>query len=163
VSCRGFERPVQAYVDGELAAPERARVEAHLEACEACDSRARELSRLRQVLRRVPERRVSEGFEASLAAAVREREATSPVLAWWDRLRLRLEWRYRLPALATAGSLAAALLVGVCTQGVSSYVAGQERSRYISAAVERHEELPAVNWDAVDASIELSTGDLVTE
>jgi hypothetical protein len=88
--------------------------------------------------------------------------------AWWERFRLRGEWRLRVPALVTAGSLAAALVVGFVTLQVQDVRdAQQERQEFVSRAVQRYEQLQSadskVNWDAVEASIDLNSGSLVTE
>jgi len=68
---------LSAYVDGELDAIERARVEQHLSACAECRATLDEVQSARSALRELPEPRLSAEQIATLDAAV-ERAAASP-------------------------------------------------------------------------------------
>jgi hypothetical protein len=115
----------------------------------------------------MPGRQVSAAFDGNLAASLRYTAPVSRSAAWWERLRLRLEWRLRFPALVTAGSLAAAAMAAVVTPGlIRQHQAREERGRYVQSVLERHQQLEqsgALEWDAVDASIAVSTGSVITE
>lgn len=169
MSCRKIQQLIQAYVDGEVSPAERSRVEAHVDQCAACAGALRETRQLTALLAGAPERRVSDRFEHDLMAALQRAEPQAAPAAWWERFRLRFEWRVRMPALATAGGLAAALVVSLA---VTPFLSGtgqhetaaadpRERSRYISQVVERHQQLE--DSDAINASIDLSTGSLITQ
>ncbi|HXH05438.1 MAG TPA: zf-HC2 domain-containing protein, partial [Vicinamibacterales bacterium] len=68
--CEAFEVRVSALVDGELDAVERARVEAHLEACAACRSLLADLRELRQRAARLEARRPPPDLWPRIAAAL---------------------------------------------------------------------------------------------
>jgi len=171
MNCARIRRLIEAYVDGAASGAERQAVDEHLARCAAC---ARGMVESRQVvglLASMPERRVSASFEANLMAAVRQTAPASEGAAWWERFRLRFEWRLRVPALVTAGSLAA----GVCAFLIAPRVqemqqvqeTRQEQRQYVAAVVEQHQQLEharsRVDPDVVEASIDLSTGSVLTE
>ena len=102
-----------AYLDGVLGARERARVEAHLEACDGCRASRDRLTGALSVLTRLPhaaapsaafERRFYERLEAE-----RRGRPERPGLRDW------LTWRWAAPALATA-AVAAMLVVTTSRQ-----------------------------------------------
>ncbi len=168
MSCKKIQWKIQAVVDGAATRADREAVDAHLRQCEACARVMEESRRLVMALAAAPRRQVSDDFERNLAAAL---ESTAPVsrgAAGWERLRLRFEWRLRVPAMVTAGSLAAALLAGLAAPGLLQV--REERSRetgqYVATVLEQHRQLeasrPRVDPDVVQASIELSTGDVFT-
>ena len=169
MSCRRIERLIESYVDGEASGGERETVERHVSGCAACAVVVEESRRLRALLAGAPQREVSAAFERNLAAALQEVPSASGSAAWWERFRLRFEWRLRVPALVTAGSVAAsALAVSLILPQVQQSQVSQARERYVASAVERHRQLEEsadaagpVNWDAVDASIEANTGSVV--
>lgn len=168
MSCRKIQFLIQAYLDGESSAAESAAVERHVAACPECAADLASSRQLLSVLGASPQRKVSAGFEERLCAALAESRPKSGLTAWWERLRLQHEWRVRVPALVTSGSLAAALLAGLVTLRVQDQQQVQrERQEYLSTAVERYQQLQRadsqVNWDAVDASIELNSGQVITE
>jgi hypothetical protein len=112
-----------------------------------------------------PARQVSDGFERELMAALRQTAPAPRTVAWWERFRLRFEWRLRMPAMVAAGSLAAAVCAAVVVPRVAERQ--QERKVFLSATVQRYHELERadsdVNYEAVDSSVELSTGTLLRE
>lgn len=168
MSCRKIQFLIQGYLDGEATSAERAAVEQHVERCGACAAELASSRQLLGLLGQDPQRSVSADFEQNLRAALRETRPAPGVAAWWERLRLQLEWRLRVPALVTAGSLAVALVAGVATLRVQDLRETQrERQEYVSTAVERYEQLQQaetkVNWDAMDASIDLNSGSVLTE
>jgi anti-sigma-K factor RskA len=132
-------------------------------ACPACARCLEETRQLVFVLAGAPRRQVSDSFEHHLMAALRETAPASSGAAWWERFRLHFEWRLRVPAMVAATSLAAALVVGLAMPVVNQQA---ERRHFVTDAVARHRQLehanPDTNWDAIEASIHLSTGN-VTE
>lgn len=168
MSCRKIQLLIEAYVDGAASPSEREQVDAHVAHCEGC---ARALASSRQlisVMRSMPARAASDEFERKLALAIQNTQPKPEAAAWWDRFRVRFEWRLRVPALAAAASLAAAVIVGLVSPQVVQYGAvQQERGRLVTGAVARHRELqraePRMNWDAVEASIDLSAGHITTD
>lgn len=166
MTCRRVRPLLDAHVDGRASAGERAQVDAHVSDCRDC---ARSLEHSRQLvgmLAAAPRREVSSSFESSLRSAIGATVPAAPGAAWWERFFLRFEWRLRGPAMVAAGSLAVAVMAAVVPQ-VPGYVrTRQERGRYVASALERHHQIEAanrdVNWEAVDASIQLNTGSLLT-
>jgi anti-sigma factor RsiW len=168
MSCGKIRRIIEAYVDGAASRPEREAVDAHVVRCAEC-ARALEQSRtLVDLLSAAPRRQVSSGFEVTLRAALEHVAPLSQSVAWWERFRLRFDWRFRMPALVAAGSLATGIIAAVVAPQVIQYQNEQQaRRQFIASAVERHKQLerPAsnVNWDAIDTTIDLNTADVVTE
>src|SRR4051812_20506040 len=135
MNCKKIRNLIQSYVDGHIDGSERQQVEHHLEQCAPCAREAKSTRDLVRLLGRVPERSVSASFERELMAAVEARAPASAPAAWWERFSLHFEWRLRVPALVTAGSLAAVVLA---TPLVYHQQKVQERDRFISSAMERH-------------------------
>jgi anti-sigma factor RsiW len=170
MTCRKTQYLIQTVVDGAATRPEREAVGAHVARCAECARALAESRQLVSMLAGAPRRRVSEAFDQELMASVRGVRPVSLRAAWWERFRLRFEWRLRLPAMVTAGSLAAAVVAAIAVPQVRQAPQRRERGEYIARAVERHQQIERgvrlnqdVNWDALDASIELSTGTVVTE
>lgn len=167
MSCQRIQRLIQPYVDGELSREERDRVEAHVDGCAACAREVREAGRLVSLLAGALERRVSDRFEQDLMAALERAAPRSAPAAWWERFRLRFDWRVRVPALATAGGLAAALVISLAVTPLMPRTGGgggptiEERNQYVSQVVERHQQLE--DSEAINASIDLGTGSLITQ
>jgi anti-sigma factor RsiW len=63
--CPAFDEDLSAWIDGELAAPRRSAVGAHLASCSACTARVAELRAVDRALRSLP--------EPAVRAALRER------------------------------------------------------------------------------------------
>lgn len=166
--CGQVRRAIQAYVDGAASLAEREAVDAHVAQCALCARTLAETRQLVGLLSAVPSRSVSEEFERNLQTALRNAVPASPGVAWWERFRLQFEWRLRVPAMVAASTLAAGIAAAVVTP---SYVRYQEqveqRERLVSSAVKRHQQLERVNpgadWEAVEGSIELTTGSIVVE
>jgi len=170
MNCRKTREMLGAHAHGDASTSQRAAVEAHLAQCAACAREAALAGELARSLRSDAPRQVSDRFEHDLFAALEARRPAASGAAWWERLRLRLEWRVRVPAMMTAGSLAIACVAGLCTLRVQDQLLAQHQERvtreqrreFVSTAVERYEQLrradPNVDWDAVDASIQLSSG-----
>lgn len=166
--CGQVRRAIQSYVDGAASLAEREAVDAHVARCAACARTLAETRQLVGLLSAVPSRSVSEQFERNLQTALRNTAPVSPSVAWWERFRLQFEWRLRVPAMVAASTLAAGIAAAVVTP---SYVRYQEqveqRERLVSSAVKRHQQLERVNpgadWEAVEGSIELTTGSIVVE
>lgn len=168
MTCGKIRHAIQSYVDGAATRAEREAVDAHVDRCAACAQVLADSRQLVGMLAAMPARRVSDEFERNLQAALRHTAPVSRSAAWWERFRLQFEWRLRFPALVAASSLAVAMLAAVVTP---SYVHYQEqveqRERLVYSAVERHQQLehaaPGANWEAVEGSIELTTGSVVVE
>lgn len=168
MTCAKIRFAIQSYVDGAASPGEREAVEAHVAHCAAC---AQELATTRQLvglLGTSPARRVSEEFDRNLHAALRGAQQAAPGAAWWERFRLQFEWRLRVPAMVAASSLAVGILAAVVTPGYQRYQEqAEQRERLVSSAIQRHQQLeqaaPNSNWEAVDGSIELTTGSVVVE
>lgn len=172
MSCGKIQRAIQAYADGAASSSERAMVDEHVHRCASCAQALSQSRQLVQLLAGAPGRPVSEAFERNLTRALQERAPEPNGAAWWERFRVRFEWRLRFPAMVTAGSLAAAVIT---TVAMPVYVQRQEQAQereqlrqgLVVSAVERHEQLersaPSPNWEAVDGSIDLTTGSVFTE
>jgi len=81
MSCENIETMLIAYLDGKARENERREVEAHLETCAACRTRAEEFRRVWSMLEEVPAVEPSLGFDAR----VRQRVAAEPrprLFAW---------------------------------------------------------------------------------
>lgn len=85
---------VSAYLDDELSLAERARLQAHLAGCACCNAMLRNLSALRDDMRRLPDERL--GFDLSavignrLAAAPRSPAAQPPRRRWFELVPIGL-------------------------------------------------------------------------
>lgn len=171
MSCGKIQRTIQAYVDGTATGAERAAVDRHVAHCARCARCLAESRQLLSLLASVPAREVSDDFERNLARALRHTAPVSRGAAWWERFRFRYEWRFRGPALLTAGSLAAGVLAAVVAppylERQQQQQQAQLRERLLASTVERHEQLERANphpdWEAMDASIDLTTGSVLTE
>ncbi len=168
MSCGRIQNLIHSILDGRASAAETALVEDHLERCAECAAEMESSRRLCAVLRGIPQRRVSDEFEQKLAAAVGETMPHPAPQAWWDRVRMQFDWKLRLPVPMAAFSLAAAVFAAVTAPLLVQYQQRQwERGRMLAVAVERHQQLeraePRVNWDAMDASIDLSAGHVTTD
>jgi len=101
-------KSLSAYLDGEIAAPERALLEAHLAGCASCRAERDRLSRALALIAELPPAPApSETFEprfyARLAA---EKAKRRPFLE-------RLRWRFLAPGLAGLAASAAVALLAV--------------------------------------------------
>lgn len=95
---------LSAYIDGEVAAAERARIGAHLESCEECRQYLDELRRTVAFIQSSEPVRAPEGFRAQVRSKLEEGTSRSGVAMRWPQLR----WSWR-----TAGAVAAVLLIGM--------------------------------------------------
>lgn len=168
MSCRKVQFLIQECLDGEASAADRQRVDAHVAGCAECAEVMAASRQLAQLMGGLPERRVSTQFERNLMAAVRETQPASHGAAWWERFRVRFAWRLRVPALVAAGSLACGLVAAVVMPRMAEVrEAQQERQDFVVTAVERHRQLERApangDLEALDASVELSTGSIITE
>lgn len=74
------EDQLYAYIDRELAESSRRRVEAHLEACPACQERVSELTSLFADIESVPDEPLGRDLAPDVVAAVRARQRESDLL-----------------------------------------------------------------------------------
>ena len=104
--CQVFEEDLSAWIDGELAAPRRAAVEAHLASCRACTARVEALRAVDRALLALPEPALGAGLGERLAERLAaDRGSPGPA-----RLAARRLGRRRFaPALALPVAAAAAL------------------------------------------------------
>lgn len=92
---------ISAFLDGALSAPERARADAHLSACDGCRAELNALRHLKLVLSTAPRRTLP----ADIALSLESRFVSAA--PWWKALAKPALW---IPAGAVA---AAALTVGL--------------------------------------------------
>jgi len=116
--CQAFDEDLSAWIDGELAAPRRSAVEAHLASCRACTARVEELRAVDRALRSLPEPAVGAALRARLGDRLSgEGAAAAPAMRMPAARRRLAPARRRLaPALlvlptAAAAALALALLL----------------------------------------------------
>lgn len=128
---------LDAYVDGELDAAMRRRLQGHLAACSRCSGEVEELRALKAVLRRGAAASMSEAEMSRrvghIVGHIRFREA--------QRQRRKPRIRFWQGALAggLAGAVAAAAFAGVLWLGNGSSVGGREAfSETIEAVVSEH-------------------------
>ena len=95
---------VTAYLDGDLVAAERARLDEHLRVCAACRQDVAEVRSTMLLLRGLPEYRPRRSFQLSP-------DRIAVARPWWERFGLRV--LPALPALRMATVAAAVLLVAV--------------------------------------------------
>ena len=102
--CQVFDEDLSAWIDGELAAPRRAAVEAHLASCRACTARVEALRAVDRALLALPEPAVGAGLGERLARRLApERGSPGPVrLAAPRRGRRRFAPALALPLVAAA-------------------------------------------------------------
>lgn len=165
MNCKKIQQLVPSYADGQANNAERELVESHVRDCTACAGELQSTRSLLRLLADAPARTVSDSFEQKLMAALAETAPAPAPAAWWERFRLHVDWRFPMPARFAAGSLAAAMCaITLVVPRVAEYQAKvQERKQFMSSAMERHRELPSVNWDAMNASIDLNTGGVLSE
>jgi len=168
MKCSTVQRTIQAYVDGAATLAERAVVDRHVEECARCARSLAETRALVSMLGALPQREVSGDFERRLAARLESVTPAAPPAAWWERFQVRYEWRLRMPALMTAGSLAVGLVAALVGPQVNNFHQGQSaRAEIVASAVDRHRQLERANpdpsWDAVEDTIALSASAVVIE
>lgn len=114
MDCRELERSIDAYLDGEFDARERAEADAHLAACPRCRAAADAQTRIRTAVRaRLREAMTAPAAAGRAPAALRARIEESLAR------RRRPLWRRALSPipLATAAACAAGALVVLATHG----------------------------------------------
>jgi anti-sigma factor RsiW len=109
MKCNELETNAIAYVDGKLAPPRRAGVEAHLAVCAACRERVRGFAQVMGLLDEWPAVQPSPFFETRLAARLQEEPASR---SWGSSL-------WQTPDFRPTGSLAAVVLAVVVTVAVA--------------------------------------------
>jgi len=116
--CPAFDEDLSAWIDGELAAPRRSAVGAHLASCSACTARVAELRAVDRVLRSLPEPAVRAALRERLGESLSgARPAAAPAMRRAPaRYRFAPRGRRVAPALlalpvAAAAALALALLL----------------------------------------------------
>ncbi|MEN9797595.1 MAG: hypothetical protein RL653_1291 [Pseudomonadota bacterium] len=128
MTCTELEPFLQTFLDDEFDAAERARIEAHLEACSACTARVAAESSFRAVLGRASQAESGRRAPPQLRARV---------LAGLDA---EVRRDARAPALRRLG-LAAAAAAGLATVGGSllwGKTSPAVRQRYVDAAAQHH-------------------------
>src|SRR5262245_10246117 len=83
MNCEDVQGLLDAYVDGELSARDRAAVGGHVESCESC---ARDMARIRALSRRVRElgrHPLPDGMPGRIAAMVVSATRRHRPAAWW--------------------------------------------------------------------------------
>jgi anti-sigma factor RsiW len=82
MNCHEAARPIDPYVDDELAAVDAASVAAHLEGCARCRQQVADRESLRRLVRSVPYYAAPAGVRTSIATGRRQSRMSSHVLAW---------------------------------------------------------------------------------
>lgn len=107
--CEDLHPDLSAWIDGELAADDRARIAAHLQTCPACADYVRALQDVSSLVRTLPSPRapvsVTQTVMHQLTAM--QRQAAAPRL----RLRLSLAWPFPALGVGIVGLAAAVALV----------------------------------------------------
>ncbi len=142
------------------------RLDAHLAECAECAAYAARGQALQALLAASPSRSVEEGFESRLRERV-SREHISP-LAWIERAWMAVQWRLQGPGMLATASLAAVLVVVSAGPRLLNPLGQRDaaRSAFVRSAADRHVQLgeaAAINWDAVDASIEMNSADIYSD
>ncbi|HEY6102375.1 MAG TPA: zf-HC2 domain-containing protein [bacterium] len=96
---------LSAYLDGELADPERQVLDAHLRGCTVCRRDLAELARVKSLLSALPEVEPPPGLLADL------REAPARLTSVLDSVMAWLRSAFRRPAVAAAAVMLALLLI----------------------------------------------------
>ncbi len=166
--CKRVQAQIQECVDGAASVAVRHVVEQHTASCETCSTFLRSTQRIKQLVGEAPPRHVSPDFEARLRIALQERTPRPNPLAAWERFRLRFDWHLQGPAQFAAAGLAGVLLFGLFGRGVVEHqVVQAERGRQIELVVNTHRQLQdtvaQADWDVMESSISLNTGDLVSD
>lgn len=103
-ACEGMRSELAAFLDDELPAEARARVEAHLGGCAGCRAELEGLWRALEAVDHLPATQPGQGFEAAFELAL-ARERGSALRRLWT-------WLARpVPALALGGAAAGLLLL----------------------------------------------------
>ena len=136
-----YDAALNAYVDGELAEAERARVEAHIEACPTCAGTLDELRSLGDTLSALPRARAPRSF-ALRASDVRPQ----PAPRWEGAFR---KWQPALSGVALTAFAVFFLLVGVDVLGAPSSSDGD----LLTAGEDA--EAPAPSGEAMDGDAQL--------
>jgi anti-sigma factor RsiW len=90
MNCKSVQNYLSAYLDGELSGSEGLAVREHLSQCHECESEARHLRTLKELLRGLPVYEPSEGFEERLVSnVVRKAERRNRIF----NLNLGFNWR----------------------------------------------------------------------
>ncbi|MGD0839045.1 MAG: zf-HC2 domain-containing protein, partial [Polyangia bacterium] len=128
LTCSEADRVLHAYVDGELAATDRAAYEAHLHDCAACTHASRFQARFKAALRgHLPRPALPVGLRSRVEAAL----GSSP----FPRRRWLWQAYPRAFTVAVAAAVAVILMVGNMQRGVRSPVLEQAVSTF-------HRDLP---------------------
>lgn len=167
MNCRQVERLAPSVADGVATERERAGVDAHLVDCLRCQQTLAETRRLRLLLANQPTRATSDEFERRLKESLAARVPTR-VSGWsgtWERLQLRYGWRLQMPALCAAGSLAVVLVAVTVAPRLVSHPTADLQPIHIATTRVLHPEtdVPAMDWDAMQASVDLSTGSVLDQ
>jgi hypothetical protein len=140
---------LQAYVDGELTGPGKARLEEHLKICPECRALAEELSRVVRAVSEAECEGAPEGyfddFSSRVASGIAAKSKARPGRTLWHLLGWPTVPLAAAAALALAFTASRLMMTGPAPEGP---VAGREYSRalpdrQLSEAGQRPEEVPA--------------------
>ncbi|MFN8010513.1 MAG: zf-HC2 domain-containing protein [Holophagaceae bacterium] len=107
--CRPFRELVSEALDAPLGREDQARLDAHLEGCEACRAYTKDLAAVRDAVKGVEEVEPPVGFATRVMAHVRAEAAPKPGL--WQRLRpLLLKPQFQVATLLLVGVTSALLI-----------------------------------------------------
>jgi predicted anti-sigma-YlaC factor YlaD len=112
MGCREIRDKLELFAAQELTPEDRAQVEAHLKACDACREALAKVRRLEDLLLTVPVPPVPEGFAGRVVAQARAQQAAPARPKPAFRLKQSAWKRFRV-SVGTAAALAAGLLLGI--------------------------------------------------
>lgn len=139
--CDEIRAQLDAYVEGELSAPERAVITAHLATCDNCRVRVDASAQMTSLLCQIPREPAPGDLSARIRAAV---EAERPVP------RAQMAW----VVLVAAGSLVAGLVAAWLAFETALAVQAQGAIDFLALLISRPEMLVAYPQDAVYALVE---------
>src|SRR5690349_3293063 len=106
MNCEKFEEMIALNAEGDLAARDAARLEAHLQSCSACREFADELQASQLALKKYRQQDFGEAIYTDLRRAVMAQIGKEPEPSLWQRLFFFPNWR-----LAAVSALLAALAI----------------------------------------------------
>lgn len=133
MDCVEIRRRLDAWLDGELPAPEAKRISDHVERCPACRLEAQEHRQLMDLLDHLPAMAAPTGFSRRTMRAFRAGMEKPGMAEWWRDLSLAM--RSAVCGAALAGLLCGAVLGTRVIQFETAVVANPYQSVYASKGI----------------------------
>jgi hypothetical protein len=163
-SCRQFDRHQSAYVDGQLPAAVRQKLETHIRVCARCGEQNRALRNVRSALQTLPPVTAPGDLRTKLRVVAsrelsRRRAGVTTWSEWNDAVRMWVENMMRPLALPAAGGvLSALLLFGMISPQLAARNTAEE-TLDVPTAIFRDPTLtstPLMGYELEDMEIELT-------